>query len=103
MSEGFALIVRLEVIDRHRAAFLAAISSNATQSVAEEPGCQRFDVLTPVLGPGGSVLLYEIYDDRAAFEQHLRSDHFLRFDAATRPMLRSKAVDFFSVTENRKP
>lgn len=102
MTEGFALIVRLEVIETHRATFLAAIRANAAQSVAAEPGCQRFDVLIPEPDSRGTVLLYEIYDNRAAFEQHLRSDHFLSFDAATRPMVLSKAVDFFSVMENFK-
>ena len=103
MSAGFAVTVRLDVIETDLSAFLRAIRANAAQSVAAEPGCRRFDVLIPEQAPAGRVLLYEIYTDRAAFEQHLRSDHFRDFDAATRSMVRSKVVDVFSVTEHPKP
>ncbi len=102
MTPTFALTVRLEVVETDYAAFFVAVRANAAQSVAAEPGCLRFDVLMPVQGPAGSVLLYEIYSDRSAFERHLRSEHFLTFDAVTRSMILSKTVDFFSVTENAK-
>jgi quinol monooxygenase YgiN len=39
-----------------------------------------------------SVFLYEIYDDRAAFDAHLAAAHFKRFDAAVGSMVASKAV-----------
>jgi quinol monooxygenase YgiN len=39
-----------------------------------------------------SVFLYEVYDDRAAFDAHLATAHFKRFDAAVAPMVASKAV-----------
>ena len=38
------------------------------------------------------MFLYEVYDDRAAFEAHLSMPHFKAFDAATADMIRSKTV-----------
>ena len=38
------------------------------------------------------MFLYEVYDDRAAFDAHLSTPHFKSFDAATAGMIRSKKV-----------
>jgi autoinducer 2-degrading protein len=58
----------------------------------EEPGCRQFDVLIPEDDPGDLVVLYEIYDDAASFDAHLRSDHYVRFAAATERMVTMKTV-----------
>jgi quinol monooxygenase YgiN len=36
--------------------------------------------------------LYELYDDEAAIQAHLRSPHFLQMDAATAGWVESKVV-----------
>ena len=59
-----------------------------------------------MLEPAGDpnrILLYEIYDDRAAFDLHLQSEHYRRFDAKTRAMLAGKTVTILTLTENAKP
>jgi quinol monooxygenase YgiN len=83
-------------------AFLRLVQANAAASVAEEPGCLRFDVLLPASGNGPDVFLYEIYADRAAFDHHVTTAHFLAFEEATAPMVERKAAGFFSVRENAK-
>jgi quinol monooxygenase YgiN len=83
-------------------AFLRLVQANAAASVADEPGCLRFDVLLPEDGNGPDVFLYEIYADRAAFDHHVTTAHFLAFDDATAPMVEHKAAEFFSVRENAK-
>jgi autoinducer 2-degrading protein len=83
-------------------AFLRLVEANAAASVAGEPGCLRFDVLLPADGSGPDVFLYEIYSDRAAFDHHVTTAHFLAFDEATAPMVERKAAGFFSVRENAK-
>jgi autoinducer 2-degrading protein len=105
MSPFYAITVAFELQDGTRERFLELIRANAAASVAEEPGCYRFDVLTPRAGGNGSadVLLYEIYADRAAFDAHVKSPHFLAFDAASRALVRSKRVTEFDAYENRKP
>jgi quinol monooxygenase YgiN len=37
-------------------------------------------------------LLYEIYDDRAAFEAHLKTAHFASFNRASEPLVADKTV-----------
>ena len=67
------------------------MDENARASVREEPGCRRFDVLQPH-GEEDLVFLYEIYDDRAAFDEHVRSAHFAAFQAATADLVTEKKV-----------
>ena len=71
----FSLMVQLEVAGADRAEFLTAITANAEASVRDEPGCHRFDV-TAVEGDGTRFVLYELYDDAAAFEAHKQAPHF---------------------------
>ena len=71
----FSLMVQLEVPAEDRDEFLAAITANAEASVRDEPGCHRFDV-TAVEGDDRRFVLYELYDDAAAFEAHREAPHF---------------------------
>lgn len=78
-----------------QAAFRQLVDANAAVSVRDEPGCRRFDVLEPQVpdsGEGGRVVLYEIYDDRAAFDAHLKTAHFAAFDTASAPYVADKQV-----------
>ena len=65
--------------------------ANAGASARDEPGCRRFDVVVP-LGEADRVFLYEIYDDRAAFDAHVKTAHYAAFDEASRPYVASKTV-----------
>jgi autoinducer 2-degrading protein len=80
--------------------FLALVKENAAASVREEPGCFRFDVLTPM--EGESVVLYEIYADAAAFDHHLTMPHLKSFDAATRDLVEARTIGRYAVIENDK-
>lgn len=81
-------------------AFLPLMRANARTSLAEEPGCRRFEVCLPERGDGHEVFLYELYDDRAAFDAHLASAHYREFDAATRHMIESKQAAFLLAETN---
>ena len=72
-------------------AFRRAIDANARASFRDEPGCRRFDVLEPK-GDSERILLYEIYDDRAAFDAHVRSAHFAAFQAEVADLVSEKSV-----------
>ena len=54
-------------------------------------GILGIDQLTPA-GEKDRIVLYEIYDDRAAFEAHLRTPHFARFNEASAPLIASRSV-----------
>ena len=73
------------------AEFMPLMLENASTSRDTEPGCRVFDVCVDPKKET-SVFLYEVYDDRAAFDAHLASAHFKRFDAAVAPMLVAKNV-----------
>ena len=71
--------------------FRKLIVENARASVRDEPGCRQFDVVTPD-GGADRVVLYEIYDDRAAFDAHLKTSHFAVFNEQSAPLVAEKAV-----------
>jgi (4S)-4-hydroxy-5-phosphonooxypentane-2,3-dione isomerase len=86
-----ALVVEFRILPTRIAAFDAAIRANARASLDTEPGCHRFDVCRDPAEPG-LFFLYELYDDEAAIQAHLRAPHFLQMDAATAGWVQSKSV-----------
>lgn len=71
--------------------FLPLMTRNAHESLRIEDGCLRFDVLKVADDPD-QILLYEIYADESAFDEHCRMHHFLQFDAESRPFVKEKTV-----------
>jgi autoinducer 2-degrading protein len=80
------LIVEFDVKPEHLVQFGELISINAKASVADEPGCRQFDVLQDQDNPN-RVVLYEVYDDAAAFQDHLGHRHTQTFLAAAKPLI----------------
>jgi quinol monooxygenase YgiN len=88
---GYVIMVDFHLKPHCQAEFRRLIDENARASVREEPGCRRFDVMEPAKEKD-RVVLYEIYDDRAAFELHLKSAHFASFNSASASLVREKIV-----------
>lgn len=74
-----------------RPEFRRAIDANARASCRDERGCSRFDVVEP-MDDENRILLYEIYDDRAAFDEHLKTPHLAAFEAASNHLVTKKTV-----------
>ena len=91
MSSGFVIVVDFRVKPGQMAAFRTLIDENARASVRDEKGCSRFDVCADRKDPN-RILLYEIYDDRAAFDAHLKTKHFAVFNEASAPLVAGKTV-----------
>ena len=85
----FVVTVAFSHPEAARARFLELVAANAARSLADEPGCRRFDVC---LDAGGDVFLYELYDDAAAFEAHRAMPHYRDFIAASAPLGGAKRV-----------
>ena len=83
---AFVVIPEFQVRPGCMDAFLAAAADDARHSVANEPGCQQFDVVRPE-GSEDIVVFYEVYDSRAAFEAHLETPHLARFRDAFPPLI----------------
>lgn len=75
-----------------RDVFLPLMLENARRSREDEPGCRHFDVCVDENKPD-TVFLYELYDDRAAFDTHLESEHFRKFAAATQAMISGRVIE----------
>lgn len=95
---SFVVLPSFEISDENRDAFLAAARADARQSVANEPGCQQFDVVIDRDASSTRVLFYEVYDDRAAFEHHLTTPHLAAFRDSLR-LCTEGAVQFFDRLE----
>lgn len=87
----FVIIVEFGLDPAHFRAFDSAVRVNAAASLKNEPGCQQFDVLVPEEG-ANRIVLYEIYDDAAAFQAHLDAAHFKKFDATVRDWITDRKL-----------
>lgn len=87
----FAVIVRFEIWSHSVAKFQDLVLAQAANSLKLEDACHQFDVVQD--SSDLSVFyLYEIYDDRAAFDVHLASAHFKQFDSEAQSMIARKEV-----------
>ena len=87
----YVVTVEFEIDPEHVASFRDAMLQQAANSLDREIGCHQFDVC---FSPDRSELcfLYEKYTDRAAFDEHLASEHFRNFDATVGPWVTAKTV-----------
>jgi (4S)-4-hydroxy-5-phosphonooxypentane-2,3-dione isomerase len=98
----YIITVEFRLLPGCREAFLPLIRENARRSLADEPGCRRFDVLVPHSNDSGTdecVLLYEIYNDENAFEAHCRTPHFFEFDRASRSLYEAKIIQRYTLIQ----
>ncbi|MBV9569214.1 MAG: antibiotic biosynthesis monooxygenase [Hyphomicrobiales bacterium] len=80
------------------------VRANARTSIEQEDGCQRFDVLVE---PQESrrFILYEIYDDEAAFDLHLHSPHYHSFATAIDGQIEERSIrklGFYAAPDKRR-
>ena len=90
----YAVVVLFDIHPDQTEAFHALMIQNAKASLDNEPGCHQFDVCQNTDDPT-KVFLYETYTDRAAFDDHLTSDHFKAFDEAVADMIAGKRIETF--------
>ena len=87
----YVIVVDFKIKPERLKEFMPLMLENARASRETEPGCRVFDVCVDPKDRT-SVFLYEVSDDRAAFDAHLAAAHFKKFDASVAPMVASKAV-----------
>jgi len=81
--------------------FLAAVNENAAASV-KEPGCRELNVTVSQKDPN-HVFIFEVYDNAAAAEAHLATEHFKKYKAATKDLVvRRQVQQLWSVSMNKK-
>lgn len=86
-----AITVTFRIKPGSWAAFNAHIRDHAAKTLAEEPGCERFDVLQPLDADGapdhGRIMLVEVYRDMAAVEAHRANSRMPSVGEGSRPHL----------------
>ncbi|MCB1967779.1 putative quinol monooxygenase [Accumulibacter sp.] len=95
----YVIAVDFMVHQQHLMAFMPLLLDNARVSREREAGCRRFDVCQDPQ-QRQHVFLYELYDDRAAFEAHLATQHFRAFDAAAQGMVAAKTVHSYQLIDD---
>jgi len=89
---SYVVTVVFRAKPEHREDFRKSMIENATASRTAEPGCRQFDVCEL---PDGTIFLYEIYDDEAAFKAHLATGHYKHFNSTTTPWVAVKIVTIY--------
>ena len=87
----YVIAVTFLATEADKERFVVRVRQQARDSLEREPGCHQFDVCVDP-GDARRVFLYELYDDEAAFQAHLASDHFKDFDRTTAGWFEDKQV-----------
>ncbi|HLJ00199.1 MAG TPA: putative quinol monooxygenase [Bradyrhizobium sp.] len=91
----FVNAVDLDIVPAEHDNFLAAIKENGA-AAAQESGCRRFDILNLTSDPN-HFLLYEVYDNEAAFKAHRETEHFKKYAASVAKMIAKRDARQMSV------
>jgi len=87
----FAVTVTFAVREEFDDRFAKSVLAQARNSLEREEGCHQFDVCFDPSNKG-RIFLYEIYSDEPSFQAHLKTEHFISFDAEVKDWLISKEV-----------
>jgi len=88
---AIAIIVEFDVKPECRDAFERIIRALAQDTLKDEDGCERFDVLIPHEDIG-KIMLYEIYRDAEALAAHNRSLRLPRVREEYKDLITDKRV-----------
>ncbi len=77
-------------------AFAAHIRTHATATLAEEPGCERFDVMLPLgedgLPDGKRIMLVEVYTNMDAVRAHRANPRMPIVGAVSAPLIDDRVL-----------
>ena len=91
---SFALQVNITIKAENVDDFMKRVLANA-QAARKEPGCRQFDVLADPQDKT-KVMLYEVYADEKAFEEHQKGEAFKKYVAEAVPLLASRERHFWN-------
>ena len=90
---SLVLQVMIQIKPENVDAFMKKLGENAA-AARREPGCRQFDVLVDPADPT-RVMLYEVYDNEKAFEEHQQGAAFKKYVAEAVPLLASRERQFW--------
>ena len=80
------LVVELNIVPGEKERFLARARAHRDTVLANEPGCRKFDILTP-RERDDAVILIEAYAGEDALETHFNTPYMKEYLADTGPMI----------------
>jgi quinol monooxygenase YgiN len=86
---SFVLQVQIRIKPENVDAFMKKLDENA-KAARKEPGCKQFEVLVDPKD-NTKIMLYEVYNDEAAFEEHQKGAAFKKYVAEAVPLLADRA------------
>jgi autoinducer 2-degrading protein len=92
-----ALVVQMDMKPEHRDEFIAIMRKHAENCLAVEEGCVYFDVALS-RDHDNRLVLYEVYRDQAAWDDHAASPHLAKTRESYEGMLAGRermVVDIF--------
>ena len=99
---GDARMAKLEIDPAQLDAYKAALKEEIEASVALEPGVLTLYAVSEKERPTHITIL-EIYADRAAYEKHIKTPHFLKYKKGTEQMVKSlELVDSIPLVPSMK-
>lgn len=90
---SLVLQVLIKIKPENVSAFMKKLGENAA-AARREPGCRQFDVLVDPADPT-RVMLYEVYDNEKAFEEHQQGAAFKKYVAEAVPLLAGRDRQFW--------
>jgi quinol monooxygenase YgiN len=101
-SRPFALVVRFTIRSGCEAIFDDLVSQTAEDIRAREPGTLVY-ACHKVEGAARERIFYELYANRAAFEEHETQVHTRHFLATREALLEATHVDFLNLADGKIP
>lgn len=96
--EMYVVAVEFRIKADHVYAFREVVLRQAKNSLTKEEQCRQFDVCFDPKEKS-RVFLYELYDNRAAFDHHCQTEHFAQFSATVKDWIESKIVSHLERAE----
>jgi quinol monooxygenase YgiN len=83
--------VDIEVVPGQFEVYLAAIKEVGAATMKTEPGCSEFDITVSQKDPN-HLFIFEVYDNAATFDAHLKSDHYKKYAATAKDIVAKREV-----------
>lgn len=95
----YIVTVEFDLHSEYVEEFRRAVTRQASTSLHCEAECRQFDVCFSGDSPMAS-FLYEKYDSKAAFDEHLTTEHFAAFNRTVAPWVNNKLVRTWRMEES---
>lgn len=87
--------VDIDVVPGKIEDYLVAIKEVGAASIKSEPGCSEFDITVSQKDPN-HLFIFEVYENAAAFDAHLKSDHYKKYAATAKDVVAKREVHSLS-------